>query len=388
MIFQTIRKMVSYVSSFIRDSITKLTRGRAEVAETTTTHHEGPVTEQNTEKIVPEAVAELKEEKTAASEQQLDEPKGNETFVREEVIEKTIPVAEEVKEPVAVDASAEETKSTAEQAPEEVKAEETFSREEVEVIEEPITVAEDDNKETESIPVAEQLIEPVAVEVAEAQQTENLAVAGSQNTALKSAIEALLFISGSPLSLERLVGVFEDASPEEIEAQLQSLKQDYITRGAGIMLAEVAGGYQLVTRPENATWIRKFKAVKVSTKLSRPALETLAIIAYKQPITRTEIELVRGVNIGGIARNLMERRLVKIVGKKDVPGKPMLYGTTPEFLQYFGLKDLTALPTLKEFQELEAGEEVMETSDLIPQPAEREPETTLEEASTGEKSNA
>ena len=105
--------------------------------------------------------------------------------------------------------------------------------------------------------------------------------------------------------------------------------------------------------------MRKFKTVKVSTRLSRPALETLAIVAYKQPVTRPEVEAIRGVNIGGIVRNLMERRLVKIVGKKDVPGKPMLYGTSVEFLQYFGLKDLSALPTLKEFQELEAGEEVM-----------------------------
>jgi segregation and condensation protein B len=122
----------------------------------------------------------------------------------------------------------------------------------------------------------------------------------------------------------------------------------------------VAGGYQLATRPENAAWIRKFRSVKVSSKLSKPALETLAIVAYKQPITRSEVEAIRGVNIGGIMRNLMERRLVKIVGKKDVPGKPMMYGTSLEFLQYFGLKDLSALPTLKEFQELEAGEEVME----------------------------
>ncbi len=177
---------------------------------------------------------------------------------------------------------------------------------------------------------------------------------------LKSAIEALLFISGSPLSADRLKALFEETPQEQIEAQLAQLRQDYEERGAGIMLTEVAGGYQLATRPENAGWIRKFRTVKTSTRLSRPALETLAIVAYKQPITRTEVEAIRGVNIGGIIRNLMERRLVKIVGKKDVPGKPMLYGTTQEFLQYFGLKDLSSLPTLKEFQELEAGEEVME----------------------------
>ena len=177
---------------------------------------------------------------------------------------------------------------------------------------------------------------------------------------LKSAIEALLFVAGNSLSVDRLKGIFDEATPEQIEAQLAAITREYDDRRAGIMLTEVAGGYQFATRPEQVGWIRKFKSVKVSTKLSKPALETLAILAYKQPITRTEVEAIRGVNIGGIMRNLMERRLVKIVGKKDVPGKPMMYGTTLEFLQYFGLKDLSALPTLKEFQELEAGEEVME----------------------------
>ena len=110
---------------------------------------------------------------------------------------------------------------------------------------------------------------------------------------LKSAIEALLFISGSPLSADRLKALFEEAPQEQIEAQLAQLRQDYEERGAGIMLAEVGGGYQLATRPENAGWIRKFRTVKTSTRLSRPALETLAIVAYKQPITRTEVEAVR-----------------------------------------------------------------------------------------------
>jgi segregation and condensation protein B len=177
---------------------------------------------------------------------------------------------------------------------------------------------------------------------------------------LKAAIEAVLFIADGPLSADKCKKLFEEASMEQIEAQLAKLIEEYNGRNGGIMLAEVAGGCQFATRPEHARWIRKFKAVKVSNKLSKPALETLAIVAYKQPITRTEVEQIRGVNIGGIIRNLMERRLVKIVGKKDGPGKPMLYGTTVEFLQYFGLKDLASLPTLKEFHELEAGEEIME----------------------------
>ncbi len=177
---------------------------------------------------------------------------------------------------------------------------------------------------------------------------------------LKSAIEALLFIAGSPLSVDRFKSLFEEASKEQIEAQLAALKREYEGRTAGVMLAEVAGGWQLATCPEHAGWVRKFKTVKQSSKLSRPALETLAIVAYKQPITRTEVEAIRGVNVGGLLRNLMERRLVKVAGKKDVPGKPWLYGTSLEFLQYFGLKDLAALPTLKEFQELEGSENVME----------------------------
>ena len=184
--------------------------------------------------------------------------------------------------------------------------------------------------------------------------------------------------------MDRLKGVFEEVAQEQIEAQLQALRQEYDERNAGVTLAEVAGGYQFATRPENAAWIRKFKAVKISSKLSRPALETLAIVAYKQPITRTEVETLRGVNIGGIMRNLMERRLVKIVGKKDVPGKPMMYGTTMEFLQYFGLKDLSALPTLKEFQELEAGEEVMEEVPVL----EGADDTLAEETSSADAVSA
>jgi len=176
---------------------------------------------------------------------------------------------------------------------------------------------------------------------------------------LRSAIEALLFIGGGPLSLERLKGIFEETPKEQIEAQFQALKAEYDNRGSGVMIAEVANGFQIATRPEQAAWVRKFKTVKVSTRLSRPALETLAIVAYKQPITRPEIEAIRGVNIDGIIRNLMERRLVRIVGKKDVPGRPMLFGTSAEFLQYFGLKDLASLPTLREFQELDANEDAM-----------------------------
>ena len=195
---------------------------------------------------------------------------------------------------------------------------------------------------------------------------------------LKSAIEALLFIAGNPVSAERFKGVFEDATREQIEAQLDALRQEHEGRAAGIMLAEIAGGWQFVTRPEHAAWVRKFRTVKSTARLSRPALETLAIIAYKQPITRTEIEAVRGVNVDGIVRNLMERRLIKIVGKKDIPGKPMLFGTSTEFLQHFGMKDLSSLPTLKEFQELDASEETMVDQAGVPEPGTEPPAENTE----------
>ena len=120
---------------------------------------------------------------------------------------------------------------------------------------------------------------------------------------------------------------------------------------------EIAGGYQILTKTDFAEWIKKFNLIKLSARLSRAAVETLAIIAYKQPIIRPEIEVIRGVNVEGILKNLLDRRLIKILGRKDVPGKPLLYGTTKEFLQYFGLKDLSELPTLKEFKESEVIEE-------------------------------
>lgn len=167
--------------------------------------------------------------------------------------------------------------------------------------------------------------------------------------------------------------------PEQVDEQLAELKRAYDERGGGIMLAEVAGGYQLATRPDQYPWVQRFKSVKTTSKLSRPALETLAIVAYKQPITRTEVEAVRGVNIGGIMRNLMERHLVKIVGKKDVPGKPMMYGTTREFLQYFGLKDLASLPTLKEFQELEADESAVKAPEEVADLAEDVADPVIDE---------
>jgi segregation and condensation protein B len=169
----------------------------------------------------------------------------------------------------------------------------------------------------------------------------------------KARLEALLFVSGEPVMLSELKSV--TGLPEtEIVDLLDELIAEYAERGGGIVIEKIAGGYQMLTNPEHSEWARKFKGSAKSQKLSMPALETLAIIAYRQPIIKAEIEDIRGVNSDGVIKTLLDRRLIKIVGRKEAPGKPLLYGTTKEFLQYFGLNDLTELPTLKDLEREEA----------------------------------
>lgn len=162
-----------------------------------------------------------------------------------------------------------------------------------------------------------------------------------------------MFFSGEPLTPSALKGVTEMDEPE-IKRVMEGLMTDYRGTDGGILVAEIAGGYQMITNPRFAPWIKKLKGSQISSKLSIPALETLAIIAYRQPIIKAEIEQVRGVNADGVIKTLLDRRLIKIIGKKEAPGKPLLYGTTREFLQYFGLKDLAELPTLKDLSREEA----------------------------------
>lgn len=168
---------------------------------------------------------------------------------------------------------------------------------------------------------------------------------------LKPIIEALLFVSGDPISIDRLRDVI-GVGKQELETALEQLQKDYADSNRGLQVIQIAGGYQISTRIEMAPWIKEMEKIKAASRLSKPGLETLAIIAYKQPATRGEIEQIRGVDAAGVLKTLMERKLVKIVGRKEVAGRPMMYGTTREFLQYFGLADLTGLPTLKEFSEV------------------------------------
>lgn len=170
--------------------------------------------------------------------------------------------------------------------------------------------------------------------------------------AVKAAAEAVLFASERPLTLAQITGALEGVERKVLHQVLDELRSEYDEQGRGFRLAEIAEGWQLLTRPSHANVIRRLHRIKAANRLTRPALETLAIIGYKQPLTKTEIEAIRGVNSDGVMHSLLERRLVRTVGRKDVAGRPLLYGTTREFLQAFGLKDLSELPKLTELKEL------------------------------------
>jgi len=175
----------------------------------------------------------------------------------------------------------------------------------------------------------------------------------TNDSLIKARLEAVLFSSDEPLRFDRLQALFE-VETTVLRQALQELMVEYAQENRGVVLQEVAGGFQIRTRAEYAPWILKLNKSRV-TRLSKAATESLAIIAYRQPVTRAEIEYLRGVDSGGVVRMLMEKQLVKIVGKKDVPGRPLLYGTSRHFLEFFGLKDLTELPNLQEFAAPEDG---------------------------------
>ncbi|MDD5475723.1 MAG: SMC-Scp complex subunit ScpB [Syntrophales bacterium] len=172
---------------------------------------------------------------------------------------------------------------------------------------------------------------------------------------LKIIIESLVYISETPLSVNKLKELLVDVPEKDIREALAGLADEYARRDGGIFLAEVAGGYQFRTAELSAPWILKLRGGKPAT-LSQAAMETLAVVAYRQPVLKLDIEQVRGVDVSATLRGLLEKNLVRIVGRKDVPGKPILYGTTKKFLEAFNLRDLSELPTLREIKELEEAE--------------------------------
>lgn len=182
---------------------------------------------------------------------------------------------------------------------------------------------------------------------------------GGGTPRLDAIIESLLFAAGTPVALRRLVQLLDGPSAKEVIAALSRLHRQYDDAHRGLRLVEVAGGYQFRTAPENADWVRSLLREK-PTRIGRATLETLAIVAYKQPATRTEIEAIRGVDVDGALASLLAKRLIKIAGRKETVGRPLLYATTPEFLEVFGLKDLDDLPTLKELPTGEASDDPSE----------------------------
>jgi len=163
----------------------------------------------------------------------------------------------------------------------------------------------------------------------------------------KRIIEVLLFVAGEPISLNKISQIL-GIKPAIVLNLILELKKEYLEAQKGIDIIEIANGYQMCTRYEYSPWINRLKKQRKVNKLSPLALESLAIIAYKQPITRIEIDNIRGVNSMGVIQTLLEKKLIKIVGRKDAPGKPLLYGTTSEFLKTFGLSDISALPQIDE----------------------------------------
>ena len=185
-------------------------------------------------------------------------------------------------------------------------------------------------------------------------------------TSLKSVVESLLFVADAPLTLDRLCSILEEYERQDIRAAVDELLAEYRQAERGIYLAEVAGGWQFRSRPENADYLRRLSRSR-AYRFSHSSLETLAIIAYRQPITRAEVEYLRGVDSGGVLKTLLEKKLIRILGKKEIPGRPLIYGTSREFLETFNLKDLASLPTLKEVQEL-TGLDLLEQQEELPLP--------------------
>lgn len=174
----------------------------------------------------------------------------------------------------------------------------------------------------------------------------------SAGSYLRNIIEALLFISEKPVTIDQIKNALQSATVADIKKLIREITDDYDTNEKGMVVKEIAGGYQMLSNPVYADYIRRFYKTKHNEKLSKPALETLAIVAYKQPVTRGDVEMIRGVNSDGVVASLLGKELVKVVGRKDIPGRPFLYGTTKQFLEYFGLKSIDNLPKIEEFASL------------------------------------
>jgi segregation and condensation protein B len=193
---------------------------------------------------------------------------------------------------------------------------------------------------------------------------------------IKYAIEAMLFASEKPLTLEQLRQALDNLSPQEVRKVVEELRTELEQNNRGIRIAEIAGGFQMITASNFAPFLKKLFKDRHADRLSKQALETLAIIAYKQPLTRTEIELLRNVNVDGVMKSLLDKNLIRIAGRKKTPGRPIVYGTTRQFLEHFGLKSLEDLPKIEELNTPEIKKELAGDAaevELIPESTEASP---------------
>ena len=184
----------------------------------------------------------------------------------------------------------------------------------------------------------------------ETQKTERENPAPDED-ALKKIIEALIFASDKPIAIKQIKDIIGDMDTRLIRKLINDLKEEFAKDQRSFNISEVAGGFQFSTDPAYSRWLKKLYKIKQSDYLTGPSLETVAIIAYRQPVTKADIEFIRGVAVDGVISNLMQKGFIKVVGKKDVVGKPYLYGTTALFLQYFGLNAIEDLPALSDFRE-------------------------------------
>ncbi|HAH31584.1 MAG TPA: SMC-Scp complex subunit ScpB [Elusimicrobia bacterium] len=206
-----------------------------------------------------------------------------------------------------------------------------------------------------------------------------------EDTELKKALETLLFIADHPLPVDGLAQLCEVKNQERVKALLDELKAVYDGEERALQIMQVAGGWQMSTRPAYSLWVRKLYHNKMTVRLTQAALETLCIIAYKQPLTRAEIEAIRGVEVIGPLDTLTERRLITVVGRRETTGRPILYGTTTEFLRQFGLNTLSDLPKLENFNVENPAASAQATAvELV----EEESATALEEAQSAKETSS
>lgn len=252
-------------------------------------------------------------------------------------------------EPLSSDAAVPQTETAAEAVAEQTVQTPEQAPEQAEPADEHMAQPQESAAETTTEQAAQPTAEKESSSARKAQAEDEKPFELVPTSEFKQIVETLLFITDRPLKPSRIADVIDGVDARRVREMILEIQDDYLRRNSAIQVVEVGGGFQMSTKPEYGRWVRRLYNEKMTTKLSNAALETLAIIAYKQPITRAEMEAIRGVDVAGPLERLLERSLVRVVGKKDTVGRPLVYGTTDEFLRMFGLNKVSDLPDLQVF---------------------------------------